>query len=181
MDPTPCQSLDDYLAQDLGAEERARFVAHLAGCPDCRRAVRDAERLRALFTAAVAQLEPVPAGLTERVRRQLRAVRRRRLAVTVTALAAAAAAVWLIGPIAHRQVKPVPQGGDVSPPAAVQITPQPTQQVRVRFPAGTAVVTVPAPTDSPHVTFVWVYPGLRAAPPRAPTVAAPPPSQRSKP
>src|SRR5262245_43872813 len=97
MNPSPCQALDDYLVRDLGGDDLARFTAHLAGCPDCRQAVHEQQRLAALLAEAVSR-EPVPAGLAGRVAARLRSARRRRAAVAAALLAAATAtAVWLYG------------------------------------------------------------------------------------
>jgi hypothetical protein len=161
MKPSPCQSLDDYLNHDLGGEGRARFVAHLMECSDCRRAVEDHERLATLLVEAT---RSVPAGLTERVERRLRRVRRRRIVATAAALAAALAGVWLLGRYRPRPEQPSPPLADVRPePPAAPEAPRPADRVRVSFPPGANVLAVPVETESPNVTFVWVYPNLRAA------------------
>jgi anti-sigma factor RsiW len=170
MTSSPCPSLDDYLAHDLTGAALARFVAHLPSCPACDRAVREHERLATLLTLAVSRLEPVPAGLTERVRSRLRAARRRRFAAAAAALAAAVvAAVWLFARTAPRPDEPP------APLAGVQPEP-PAEQVRVTFPAGANVIAVPAAVESPNVTVIWVYPGLRTPPQPAPSTSHPPSS-----
>ncbi|HEY1378157.1 MAG TPA: zf-HC2 domain-containing protein [Gemmataceae bacterium] len=162
---TPCAALDDYLAGALTGDAAARFVAHLPGCADCRRAVAEQERLAALLTAAVAALEPVPAGLTDRVRRRLRAAHRRRVTAAVMAVAAAVAvAVALLGRTPPRPEPSPPLVKAPAPPAPGP--PRPAEHVRVRFPGGN-VLAVPEKMDSPNVTFVWVYPTLRRQPPAA--------------
>src|SRR4051812_27711801 len=106
---TPCDALDDYLANDLTGDDLVRFTAHLPDCAECRRAVGEHERFTALLAEAVVDRSPVPAGLTERVGRRLRAARRRRIAVAVGALAAASVAVvWLVGRPTPRPVEPAP-------------------------------------------------------------------------
>jgi anti-sigma factor RsiW len=179
MNLSPCLLLDDYLAHDLGGAEAARFAAHLAVCPDCQRAVHEHERLAILLTAAADRLGPVPAGLTERVQRRLRSVRRRRLAALAGILAAAAAVLLLLGRPAPRQPERELTSVEVRPqPAAPEASPRPAR-IRVTFPAGANVVAVPVQTESPNVTLVMVYPGLRAAsrPPTGPRVSP----ERSKP
>jgi anti-sigma factor RsiW len=163
--------LDDYLAHDLTGEERARFVAHLADCRDCSRAVREQERLDALLAEAAERLEPVPAGLTERVGRRLRAARRRRFAAA--ALALVIGTIWLLNHTAPRPGEPkAPLASRRPEPEA----PRPAEHARVTFPAGANVIAVPQPTDSPNVTFLWVYPGLRVAHRPAPAPDNLPPS-----
>jgi len=95
--------------------------------------------------------------LVERVGRPLRAARRRRFAGAVAALAAAAAVVWVVGRPTPRPVGPAPEVAEVRP---VPEPPRPPL-ARVTFPRAADVIVVPGPTDSPHVTFLWVYPGLR--------------------
>jgi hypothetical protein len=162
MDLTPCRWLDDYLAHDLTGDEHARFVTHLPDCADCRRAVRERERLATLLTEATTKLDPVPTDLTDRISRRLRATRRRRFAAAAAALAVIASAVWLIGRTAPRPDKPQPPLADVKPAPE---SPPPAERVRVTFPESAHVLAVPAPTESPNVTFLWVYPAVRVAPP----------------
>ncbi len=155
---SPCQLLDDYLAHDLIGDEHTRFVAHLPDCPECRRAVREQQRLDDLLMEATAELEPVPAGLTGRIERRLRAARRRRVAAALTALVAAVAGLWLFG-------RPAPRMDDPRPPLAQVPSepPRPAARVRVTFPARANLLAVPVPTDSPNVTALLVYPSRRPA------------------
>jgi anti-sigma factor RsiW len=157
MSTHSCSALDDYLAGDLVGGECARFIAHLPDCPACRRAVREAERIDALLMEA-AGLETVPAELVGRVRNRLRIARRRRAAVVMTALAASIIAVCLIN-------RPTPRPVDPSLPLArIELEtspPRPSQRARVSFPAGSGVAAVPVPTDSPNVTFLWLFPDRR--------------------
>jgi anti-sigma factor RsiW len=168
MDLTPCQSLDDYLARDLTDDERARFTAHLTHCPDCRLAVHEHDRLGALLSAAVAQLDRVPERLIGRIESRLLSARRRRIMLVATGVAALVGVVWLLG---HALLRP----GKVTQPV-VEVRPEPPRlaapstgsQVRVLFPARANVVALPQETGSPNVTLIWVYPGLRHVPRPAP-------------
>jgi anti-sigma factor RsiW len=164
MIPSPCHSLDDFLAHDLLDDERARFTAHLRDCPECRAAVSDQQRLDALLVEAAVCRTPVPASLLERVRQRLRAAWRRRLAVAAAALAATVALVWLLSRPTSPPDHPAPQVVQAPPESPPAEPPQAVEPVRVRFPAGANVVAVPEPMESPNVTFIWVYPGQRAAP-----------------
>jgi ferric-dicitrate binding protein FerR (iron transport regulator) len=149
-----CQWLDDYLARDLGGADHARFVAHLPECPECRRAVDDNERLVALLAQA-AESEPIPTGLTERVARRLRvARRRRRAAMAAAALVTAVIAGMLLHRPAPRPSEPATSVADVRP--ATSDT-RPTSPVRVTFPPSAHVSAVPVRTESPNVTFLWVF------------------------
>lgn len=164
MSAHACSALDDYLAGDLAGDERAGFMAHLSECPACRRAVREEERIKALLTDATTELERVPAGLTGRVRQGLRVARRRRATAVTTALVASVAAVWLVSRPTPRAVNPSPivARGEADPPAS-----HPAERARVTFPAGAGVAAVPVPTESPKVTFLWLFLERRPAPPPA--------------
>src|SRR5438105_2292110 len=133
MTPPPCRLLDDYLTRDLGGADRARFTAHLPGCPDCRRAVRAHERLGAVLTAATTELEPVPAGLIDRIERRLRAARRRRLVALAAALLAAAVALGQFARFTPRPGGPELPRVQVQPAPPTEV-PRPDRLVRVRFP-----------------------------------------------
>jgi anti-sigma factor RsiW len=160
MSSETCSAVDDYLAGDLFGDERARFVAHLSECADCRRAVHEQERIDALLRDAVAGLESAPAGLTVRVRHALRVARRRRAAVALTALAASVAAVGILSRPTPRPDDPTPVlvRSDADPPAL-----RPAERARVRFPAGAGVTAVSVPTESSNVTFLWLFPERRPA------------------
>jgi hypothetical protein len=110
MNPFPCQSLDDYLAHDLIGDELVQFTAHLSSCVDCQQAVREQQRLDGLLSEAVIRLDLVPFGLTDRVRRQLRASRVRKLAALAAGLAAAMTAIWLVGHFLPRRDLPQSPG-----------------------------------------------------------------------
>jgi anti-sigma factor RsiW len=159
MTPTPCQSLDDFLAHDLTGEALARFTAHLTDCPGCRRAVSEHERLDALLAEATA---PVPAGLSDRVERRLRTTRRRRVVALAAALAATVAAVWLLGRTVPRPVEPEPVVVQAPPEATVPEASRPANRIRVTFPAGANVFAVPVQAESPNVSFFQVFRDLRA-------------------
>jgi hypothetical protein len=164
MKPTPCQSLDDYLAHDLVGDELTRFMAHLDDCPDCARSVSENQRLEALLTGAV-QLEPVPAGLRRTVERRLLAARRRRwMAVAVALAAAAALIVWFARQNPPAEMQSPPQQEIVQPKPQKSDSPLPVEQVRVTFPGDANVVAVSEKMPSPNVTFIWVYTGQRGTP-----------------
>jgi anti-sigma factor RsiW len=171
---SPCQSLEDYLARNLTGAAGARFLAHLANCPECRRAVQEHQQLVSLLADAVARLEPGPPGLTERVERRLRTARRRRVAIVAAALAAMVAAIWLLGRDSSRPANPDPAlaKGQPEPPALA--TAPPVKPVRVTFPPGANVIVVPEKTESANVTFLWVYHGRRTTSGPAPAAANPP-------
>ncbi len=165
MSHAPCQWLEDYLAHGLGDAERAGFVAHLAACLECRRAVEEQERLDRLLGRAVTRLEPVPVILNRRIEQAIRTSRRRRLVRWASGVAAgvALAAVvgwWLLretpGPSVTAPRVEMPQ------PAVPQAT-DPRSRVWIRFDPKSEVLAVPVRTDNPNVTIVWVYPGAGPA------------------
>ena len=156
----PCQWLDDYLAHDLDGERHAWFSNHLAGCESCRRAVQEYGRLNALLTDASLRLEPVPADLVHRVRLRLHASRRRRVLAGAAALAAVLVFGWLLGRVISHSGQREPALVERRPEEPAT-DPQPVDVARIRFPAPSSLLTVPEAIDAEHVTFVWVYPGLR--------------------
>jgi anti-sigma factor RsiW len=56
--------LPDYVAGELGADERAIFQRHLADCPDCAAYLRSYEATIRLARDAYAD-EPVPASVPD--------------------------------------------------------------------------------------------------------------------
>jgi hypothetical protein len=154
--------LDGYIANDLGREERAQFAAHLEGCSPCRQAVHAERRLNALLAEALTQREVVPADLGTRVSRRLRSARHRRLAARIILAGASLAACVFLGirlvshraPMEHTLTKVEPRAQAPERPPAVG-------RVRVTFDEASGVLAVPIPTDSPNITFIHVYSGLR--------------------
>jgi anti-sigma factor RsiW len=160
MDSSACHYLDDYLAHDLRGDDEARFVEHLTGCPACQQAIDEHERLAALLREASRELEPIPVCLTERIARRLRATRRRRAVALVAAALVAMTAMWLFTREGHR-LERQPIVAEPGPEPRVVEAPRPVERVRVTFPDDAHVIAMPVKMDSPNVTFIWVYPGLR--------------------
>jgi hypothetical protein len=133
---------------------------HLPGCAACTQAIDEHERLAALLIEASSRLEPLPAALTERISRRLRTARRRTTVALVAATLVAMTAMWLITREGHRLDKP-PIAAELGPEPRVVEAPRPLEPVRVTFPDDAQVIAVPVKMDSPNVTFIWVYPGLR--------------------
>jgi anti-sigma factor RsiW len=155
-----CEMLDDYVAHDLVPPERARFEAHLALCPACRQSVEAERCLDSLL--AEAATGPVPEGLSERVRWRLVAARRRRVAAGLSLLAACASAFVLAGHwlTVQQPSTPAPEAKAPSIPPAPEAPPA-TPQIHVTFRDPARVLAVPVPSDSPHVTLIQIYTGLR--------------------
>lgn len=128
-----------YVLGALSPAERLKFEQHLAGCPDCARAVRELAGLPGLLARVdPAVLEtptvevPVPETLLPALVDGVRRTQRRRLAVTV-GLAAAALVAAAVLPLAISGAV----GGDRTPAAA----PSPTTS-SATLPAGRAMVPV---------------------------------------
>ena len=77
------KTLDLFVAQDVTAEVADRIEAHLADCPECRKAQNRLVRLTSLLESTAAP--PVPEGFASRV-----VLRSRALQPTLVASAAAA-------------------------------------------------------------------------------------------
>jgi hypothetical protein len=163
MYPPMCDRLDDFLARDLAAEVERAFEAHLLDCPACLAAVKQQERIDALLSEAVERLVPMPADLIPRTRTRLKAARRRRYLAYALSVSAAAALVWSLVRLApwapqspvNRESQPQVQVAEKKevPPA----------DVRIAFKDDSKLLIVPEKTDSPNVTFVWVFPNQRMA------------------
>jgi anti-sigma factor (TIGR02949 family) len=163
MNPMPCQWLDDYLDNDLTGADLARFEAHLENCSACMRAVGEHRRLTELLSEAVAK-EPLPVGLSDRIARKLRATRRRRIAAVALAVAAtvAIAFIWWFGqaPIKPKEAILAKHEIKAQPVAPLPAGPDNSPQVEVIFHGNPGVIAVPEKTDSPNITFFWVYPSF---------------------
>ena len=77
-----CRELVDflsaYLDRELPQEERARFDAHLAGCPECVRYLTSYEATIALARGAAEHPDdPVPAAVPDELVRAILESRRR--------------------------------------------------------------------------------------------------------
>lgn len=164
-----CTLLDDFLAHDLTCDEAARFSAHCSICPRCRQQVEAQDRLRAHILAATDEVAPVPTALSQRIGVARSSARLRRTAAFVAAATVVFAVLgfW----IRFRRDTEFPVGGVTSNVAMVAVdeTPKP---VHVVFPK--SLIVLPAKTESPNVTFFWVYPGIGA--PAAPARQPPPDS-----
>jgi len=169
---TPCQLLDDYLDHDLTGDDLARFTAHLPGCAECRRAVGEHQRLTALLAEAGRGPGSGSRGADGPGR--------------VPAAGGAATPVcergsrhWPRRPSSSGSSAMCPRGLSSRRPRVAEVRPAPEPpppQARVTFPRAADVIVVPGPTNSPNVTFLWVYPGLRT--PRRAADAGGPPSER---
>ena len=162
MFASACDSVDDYLNRDLPPEQDQLFRAHLLDCATCQAAVQQQERLSALLREAVIELDPPPAEVVTRFRARLTKARRRRfLAFAMSASAAAAVVLllmqkgrWTVGPEKPESAPPIEM-------VAVQEK-VPSAEVRISFANESKLIVVPEETDSPDVTFVWVYPNQRS-------------------
>jgi anti-sigma factor RsiW len=157
-----CERRDGYLGRWLSEPEQVAFEAHLADCPECRQFVQEHLYLDRLLARASEQLQPVPAGLVDRLDRRLRQAGRRRAwaaGLAAAAVLAAGLGVWAWKPRAAIDelpdapvVKPTPRP-DPEHPAVLA-------KAEVTFSAAAAVIAVPIPTSDPTVTIVWVYPAI---------------------
>lgn len=163
-----CTSLDAYLADDLSAEEGARFGAHLQQCDACRDAVDQQQWIDSLLTSPlVGELESPPPALLDCGRVTLQPSRR--LAHVVACIFAAAAAVavaagWTALQPWHKVGTPLPvdvvvHDEDRSSVAGfndddVEAESQPV----ATFVGGPEVLVVPIASRHADVTIVRVYP-----------------------
>jgi anti-sigma factor RsiW len=168
MRTSRCDWIDGFLGQWLSQAERAEFVNHLAGCPRCRQTVHEQERINSLVRRAVETLQPVPIDLTDSIHRRLQPGRHRRLgwmaALTAAAVMAGLASWWLLRP-RQADLRPLPRVAP-APPFFSQQPPESKNVVEVTFARPADVIAVPRQSDNRAVTIVWVYPAVRAEPPK---------------
>ena len=139
-----CEHAHDDGAYVLGAlapAERGEFERHLAGCPDCSRAVQELAGLVGLLARVPPDVldfsgpaEQVPESTLPGLMARARGVQRRRTWLTATA-AAVAAAVFTAGGLAALGLLEGAADGPVAGPAA------PTAPSRPMVPLGGAPVT----------------------------------------
>ena len=122
-----------YVLGSLAAAERREYEAHLDGCEQCSRAVRDLAGLPGLLGRIgedVFELplpEPVPETLLPRLSRAVRRHQQRRTWLTAGIAAAAAVAITAGGVLALDRPDTTPEA--VQKPAVVQPTLLPMTQV----------------------------------------------------
>ncbi len=163
MFSSPCDLLDDFLARDLSTEKEQSFAVHLTDCTACNAIVQQQKRLDALLQEASRVLVPVPAGLVQRTRHRLQKSRRRRYLAYSLAASAAAAIIWAL----FQQgfwLRPPTNAVSQPPEQVVQEKAISAPEVRISFTDESKFLIVPEQTDSPDVTFVWVFPNQRLAP-----------------
>lgn len=162
MSTSPCEMLEDYLARDLAKDQEQAFEQHLTECLSCRRAATRQERIDALISEAVEKLLPEPDGLVPRIHVRLRRARQRRYLAYTASVAAAAAIVWGISQMTPRGATPVEP--EPAPPMQItEVKEEPAANVQISFANESKLLIVPEKTESPDVTFVWVYRNQRAA------------------
>ncbi len=130
-----CEQLNDF----LDGEDCPGFAVHLQECAACRDAVEQYERLSDCLAN-----EPVPAGLTRRVRRRLMIGTVRRVAVAASILMTVVGAGWWT-------MRPRPMDKAL---VAKAVTAD-ERPVQVTF--RDDIIAVQEKSDSPNVTFLWVY------------------------
>jgi anti-sigma factor RsiW len=157
-----CDSLDEFLAGELAAQDRGEFENHLADCASCRGAVADWRALCRTLQAASVQLETPSAALLERIEREsgtvTPAVPRDRPTWRIAALVAAA----LLAAVVFRDfLRPVSQVASTKPresPAPVAKVARPPK-IEIRG----DVIGVPIDIGDPQVSIVWLYPEAKAS------------------
>ncbi|HVC93638.1 MAG TPA: zf-HC2 domain-containing protein [Pirellulales bacterium] len=171
MTNTPCDDLDRFLDDDLSPRARMDFVAHLAECASCSRAVSLEKRIDWLLASAKMELGAVPSSLTGKIERELRASARRRSFVTIGSLAAAivfflASGAWItwngrgrdaakgLVETAAIDVKVESQDigegkGDIAHRPAI---------VKLTFNRESDAIVIPVASNDPTVSIFWLYP-----------------------
>lgn len=93
-----------YALGALDGEEFSRFEAHLGTCPDCGKAVREYREASTAVALAVPPVAPSP-SVRERILRQVRPARSRRLELAAAAAVLLAAVTGMLWWRASRQIE----------------------------------------------------------------------------
>lgn len=120
-----------YLDDELDAEERARLEEHLAGCPDCRAALREAWGARSWWRRRRWSHVAIPVGV-----------------------AAAAALLFVALPFEEAGDSSVPSGGSPAP-SSVERAPGPAGGGVARFPVRRPAEGATVSDASEGVVLVW--------------------------
>lgn len=159
MSTSPCELLEDYLARDLAKGQEHAFERHLIECSSCRSAAERQRRMDALLSEAVKKLAREPEGLVPRIHVHLQRARRRKYLACAVSATAAAVTIWAMMP---RTTTPVKR--ESAPPIQIaEVKEEPAADVQISFANESKLLIVPEKTESPDVTFVWVYRNQRAA------------------
>jgi Putative zinc-finger len=154
--PTSGSSLDcpyemwdgSYVLGSLSPAERREFEAHLDGCEQCSRAVRDLAGLPGLLGRIGPEIldepepEPVPETLLPRLSRAVRRQQQRRTWLTAGIAAAAAVAVTAGGALALNGRSEAPTAGSSHPPIVTSSSRPMTQLSRDPMTASVALTPV---------------------------------------
>ncbi len=181
MNCNECQPLEDALAGALTPSRRKAFDAHLERCPTCRDAVESQRQFDQLLRQAVAELEPAPGSLQQRIEESLRNDRqppriltgRRKISAIGLAVAASIALVacgWMLwrgnSQTASNSVATENSPEDLKTSPAndppTQTIPDPRTLVRIEPTDPTQAIYLPLKSSSPNVTIVWTYPTINA-------------------
>jgi anti-sigma factor RsiW len=160
MNTRHCEQLDDFLSDELSADERSRFEQHLAECMACREQVDEWRSLQSLLRTASETLEQPSAELMRDVSGLVAApVAERPLspvpldrAMQWRRIAAMVAACLLVAGLLSTLHWTVPQPDKAESSWVTTVTPLPD----VELPEN--VIGVPIDIGDPDVTVVWVYP-----------------------
>jgi anti-sigma factor RsiW len=162
-----CKKFDAFLDGDLSPEDRERYEAHLHLCEVCREAVNQQRWIDDLLASPERlELEPVPANLSQSMRKLIS--RRRQARLVACGLAAAAVLVIAVGWTAalNRQAS-VAAVNQITETVVHKVEPSPSPSLKGRgtaalpqatFVAGPDVLAVPVASRYPNVTIVRVYP-----------------------
>ncbi len=175
MGVAECEYLDEYLSTALSDQAAARFEAHLADCPACREELKRQRQVDLLLVRAVRQLDPVPAGLVERIERQARpSLRRPMVRVAASIFAAAAIVLGVLFSAErfgadHQRAPTVRDRGDRvadGKPAVPRVAPAPAVRpdVRVTVDDPSGAILVSKATKTANVSIVMIYPTVKPAP-----------------
>jgi len=162
-----CESLDDYLTDDLPAERRSGFDRHLADCEACRVAVEEWRTLCGTLETATNVLEKPSPLLWERIQTpstvsalpanaDLQKWRVAALAGASLVAAALFASILQPRPPRHELANAPQTQRELSQPAVAKTPSRP----KVEFSAD--VIGVPIDVGEPNVTVVWLYPTVPA-------------------
>lgn len=156
-----CEQLDDYLAEELSAEEQSLFRQHLHPCTTCGEAAA-AQQWIEDWLRHDAGVQSAPQALAKRIETAIRRKRRRQW-LGRTAVAAAAGLLGLVFWLPKEEFSvpsPAPDIGNQV--ATTSVEEPPAEEPEATFIGDSDMIVIPVDSPSSNVTIVEVYPTTSA-------------------
>lgn len=174
MNHQQCEHLEAFLAGALDAEAQEAFARHVEACAECEHQIRIQRRIDEVLDSAIDTNDALPAGLMERIERELLLrksasieITTRRTPVRLALAAALGLAVigWIAALVISSRSGPTPtniagrpQPDKPEADSTPQDAPASPYVARIAFTEEHPAIAVPMESTDPDITIVWVYP-----------------------